>query len=345
LFIAACGSPPASSISESLGTCTKHDVVERSPATNPNHGSYRLSLVFWGSYWDDAKNRAPYEDNWSHLANDKAFWLRMKEYKVGDLHAELGDAWMGSHLIHPRFIDGTAKTLAEDTIRNELRSEIEAGAVAPIDSRFNLPPPETIYVVMLPPSVLDAHNGPAGAPNRHTAHHYYINDNGNILPYAVLEYGSNVHGVNLTISHEIAEAATDLDLTSGFFDDNDDEISDICGGTDAPIDGFLADSIWSQRYCQCIGDCVPTTCAQQGKTCGTAGDGCRHVLPCGPPCCVPTQACDDTTCGQTIDDGCGKTLVCPPCNCVPQCPDCGWQDNGCGRIVYCGSCIPNPLDP
>jgi hypothetical protein len=344
LLLAACGSPVAGTTTASL-SCA-HNVQERAPGLNPNYGSYRVSLVFWGSYWDDASTRTPYEDNWSHLANSPAFWLRMNEYYVGDVYAQLGTAWMGSHVMHPSFLDGTAKTLAEDTIRNELQSEIEAGAVAQIDSRYNLPPPETIYVVMLPPSVLDAHNGKLGPMNRRTAHHTYLKDKGYDLPYAVLEYGSDTRGVNLTLSHEIAETATDLDLQSGWLDDNGDEISDICGGTDAWIDGYLADSIWSQKYCKCIGGCVATTCAQQGKTCGATGDGCGHALHCGPPCCVPTQACDDTTCGQTIDNGCGVALTCPACDCVPQCPDCGWQDNGCGRLVYCGKCNPlTPLDP
>jgi len=29
------------------------------------------------------------------------------------------------------------------------------------------------------------------------------------------------------------------------------------------------------------GSCTPTTCAQQGKTCGLISDGCSRVLDCG----------------------------------------------------------------
>jgi hypothetical protein len=61
--------------------------------------------------------------------------------------------------------------------------------------------------------------------------------------------------------------------------------------------------------------CVPVTCAQQGITCGPAGDGCGGTLDCGP---------------------------CPPNQCVPKtCPSndqCAIIPDGCGNVLYCGAC-------
>jgi hypothetical protein len=65
--------------------------------------------------------------------------------------------------------------------------------------------------------------------------------------------------------------------------------------------------------------CTPITCADQGLTCGQAGDGCGGTLTCGPACppttCVPA-VCPADFCG-TYPDGCGNTLTCePPGGCM-----------------------------
>jgi hypothetical protein len=62
--------------------------------------------------------------------------------------------------------------------------------------------------------------------------------------------------------------------------------------------------------------CIPLTCAQQGITCGPAGDGCGGLLDCGP---------------------------CPPNDCIPRtCPTndntCQILPDNCGKVIYCGAC-------
>ncbi|MCS6898437.1 MAG: hypothetical protein RMJ98_01385, partial [Myxococcales bacterium] len=108
--------------------------------------------------------------------------------------------------------------------------------------------------------------------------------------------------------------------------------------------------------------CSPLTCAQQGITCGQAGDGCGGTLTCGPPCPVPT--CTPKTCAQQgfncglVGDGCGGTLNCGTCpsgqicggggtpnvcwgNCTKAtCPTgsgtyCGSMPDGCGGNLTC----------
>lgn len=67
--------------------------------------------------------------------------------------------------------------------------------------------------------------------------------------------------------------------------------------------------------------CTPTTCAAQGKNCGSIPSGCGAMLDCG--VCTPPQTCG----GGTIANVCGCTS-----NCAGK--TCG--DNGCGGS--CGSC-------
>lgn len=110
--------------------------------------------------------------------------------------------------------------------------------------------------------------------------------------------------------------------------------------------------------------CAPTTCAAQGKDCGTIPDGCGGTLTCGTcagpqTCggggtpnvcgCTPTTcAAQGATCGS-IDDGCGVKLDCGSCAadqvcsqagcCTPDCTGktCG-ADDGCGGTCQTGSC-------
>ncbi len=52
-------------------------------------------------------------------------------------------------------------------------------------------------------------------------------------------------------------------------------------------------------HAQCSGACVPTTCAAQGKNCGSISDGCNHVLDCGT--CHPPLFC-----GAVMPNVCGR---------------------------------------
>ena len=78
----------------------------------------------------------------------------------------------------------------------------------------------------------------------------------------------------------------------------------------------------------CDGPCIPTTCAAEGKNCGSIPDGCGGTLDCG-SCTAPR------TCG-----GGGTPNVCGcPLNCAGRI--CGTVTNSCGQQVSCGTCPSN----
>src|SRR5206468_7895906 len=75
--------------------------------------------------------------------------------------------------------------------------------------------------------------------------------------------------------------------------------------------------------------CVPTTCAAQGKNCGTIPDGCGGTLTCG--VCTAPQTCG----GAGVANVCG---VCTPTTCAAQGKNCGTIPDGCGGTLTCGVC-------
>ncbi len=75
------------------------------------------------------------------------------------------------------------------------------------------------------------------------------------------------------------------------------------------------------------GSCTPTTCAAQGKNCGTIADGCGGTLSCGT--CADGQTCSDNVC---------TTSTCTPTTCAAQGKDCGTIADGCGGTLSCGTC-------
>jgi peptidoglycan/xylan/chitin deacetylase (PgdA/CDA1 family) len=76
------------------------------------------------------------------------------------------------------------------------------------------------------------------------------------------------------------------------------------------------------------GSCSATTCAAQGKNCGSISDGCTGTLNCGS--CTSPQTCG----GSGTANVCG----CTPTTCAAQGKNCGSISNGCGGSLNCGSC-------
>lgn len=70
--------------------------------------------------------------------------------------------------------------------------------------------------------------------------------------------------------------------------------------------------------------CTPTTCAVQGRVCGTFADGCGGYLSCGS--CASGQTC--TTTGS----------CCQATTCAAQGATCGVISNNCGGTLTCGAC-------
>jgi hypothetical protein len=86
------------------------------------------------------------------------------------------------------------------------------------------------------------------------------------------------------------------------------------------------------------GTCSPETCAQQGITCGPAGDGCGNAISGGCGVCTPPETCG----GGGVSGQCSTTQGCVPRTCAQVNVSCGPAGDGCGNLIPggCGTCTP-----
>jgi GH18 family chitinase len=106
------------------------------------------------------------------------------------------------------------------------------------------------------------------------------------------------------------------------------------------------------NWIQFSSSCTPTTCAAQGKDCGSISDGCGGTLSCGScsspeTCgggsvanvcgCTPTATCGGMNCGS-IPDGCGGSISCGTCTSPATC-------GGSGTANVCGTDTTAPSAP
>ena len=100
-----------------------------------------------------------------------------------------------------------------------------------------------------------------------------------------------------------------------------------------PQEKLLEFMLFDLTSCVSSPMCTPKTCAQQGVTCGPAGDGCGGLLQCGN--CAAPQTCG----GGGVPGVCGG-MPCVPRTCAQQGISCGPAGDGCGGSLPCGNCTP-----
>jgi hypothetical protein len=201
--------------------------------------SAAITGVFWGQYWTQttgspsgATERTQYHQVWNEVGNGKALYSRMAEYGIN------AGTW-GSSVNANTTLTGP-QGLSEATIQSTLRAEITAGTLPAATNN-------SLYVIFLPPNVtsdVDTNGGFAG-------HHNFTMSGSQFIAYAVVEYQANHDQVNPVVSHEISEAATDPDTTTGYFDGLN-EIGDICRLQFNNLAAHQVEKVWSQTACRCV---------------------------------------------------------------------------------------------
>jgi hypothetical protein len=121
----------------------------------------------------------------------------------------------------------------------------------------------------------------------------------------------------------------------------------------APDNASWGAAAW-QLVQRCDTSCTPTTCAAQGKTCGSIADGCGGALSCGT--CPSGQTCSASNTCQSTSTSCTGTVSAfsaARCNstvvyggalyqCVSQAASVNGEPSGCGTPgVYCSSVPPD----
>lgn len=219
----------------STGTCP-HNVTRHDP------NGWLLSVPsvhmdFWGSWNQFDINTAT--ANWSVLLNRSDILDRLAEY---DIHTGTFDINYSVNTGSTTYADGGAPSdggaptvLDDNTFGPTLNGEILTGSLP-------YPTDNTLYVIMLPSNTTTQ----LMVQHHWIGYHTHYSFVGQRYAYAMVSGNDNV-----TVSHEIYEAATNPDGSSGWYG-NGSEIGDFCEGDKRNIDGVIVQKVWSQDICQCL---------------------------------------------------------------------------------------------
>ena len=133
--------------------------------------------------------------------------------------------------------------MSEQAIRDALSFRFNVSQIGPDGS--------TIYVVMLPNGITSQYDTSSGFIGHHQTYSY----NGRNVWYAVAEYSTDTRRTLSVITHEVYEAATDPDGSTGYWDPphgGETEVGDLCNLQTMIMDGYPVQQVWSQNACGCI---------------------------------------------------------------------------------------------
>jgi hypothetical protein len=198
--------------------------------------SPKVVLMWWSTYfWDTHKTeRDFYKKALNAFCSDAAFWSRLSEYGI------TGGSYGGT--IDLTRFGGSSANVSEQAIRDALTFRF--------DNLSTPPDPSTIYVVMLPNGITSAYD----TSNGYIGHHQTYQYKGKNIWYSVVEYNHNTSQTLTVITHEVYEAATDPDVSTGYFDHaqgGETEVGDLCNGQTMTMDGYTVQQVWSQKACGC----------------------------------------------------------------------------------------------
>ena len=222
--------------------------------------------LYWGSAWGTVTAAAPGAQPVAVTRQTlDAFFGDLVAGAYIDLFAEYTvpgytitrGSYLGSVVIGP---DPGAQ-VADADIQAQIQQRLAAGTIPARDSN-------TLYLVMLPSGTVVQEGGSLSCQTFCGYHDAILDASGNPLAYyGVLPYpdcvgcASAADGTSLSqfdalttvSSHEVAEAITDPVPGSGWYDDANGEIGDICAWQTAPLDGYVVQQEWSNAANSCVG--------------------------------------------------------------------------------------------
>jgi hypothetical protein len=220
--------------------------VARQSTGGPLISSPHVVFVWWGApFWENGQGKGEHDfilQAWRDPLFNFLFFSRLNEY--GMLPPPVGASTSDLALFGPSAFCGTPLS--------SMVNEGDVSSLLSFNFTFNsqLPQPtsDTLYIVMLPPGCSDTYDTSQGFGG----HHQHVTYQGNNVWYAVIEYTSDQTYVMDLITHEVMEAATNPDGSSGYWDTAQrKEIGDLCPNTNIYLNGYPSSKYWSQEECSC----------------------------------------------------------------------------------------------
>ena len=231
--------------------------LPHAPAAPP-HLTYRggplianakMFTIFWGSAWHGAQaGLATQINNFYDFILTSALIDQLAEYNTPQFKIGHGKRVGTLTLTTP----APAKTTSDTAIRHMLQTQIAHGG-----GSFPAPDANTLYFVYLPPGVSVTQGGSKSCQ----AFCGYHDTMSSQVFYGVLPYpncngctgGMSVEdALTTTSSHEMCEAITDAVPGTGWYDDNNGEIGDICAWKTKKVGQWTVQLEWSNQHNNCV---------------------------------------------------------------------------------------------
>ena len=210
--------------------------------------SVQVFLIFWGKAWQDSTNlplMTHMNDFFDFILTSKLM-DQLSEYSVPGRSISHG-ARSGSAVLTN---SEPAKTVTDAAIQKLLQTEIASGSL-PANT------PDSLYFVFLPRGTQVSQGG---AKSCDTFCGYHDTTSGNIF-YAVKPYPGCTgcegglaipDALTSTSSHELCEAITDPIPGTGWYDDANGEIGDICAWKTKTLGSYVVQLEWSNEAEACV---------------------------------------------------------------------------------------------
>jgi hypothetical protein len=208
----------------------------------------RVSVVFWGASWSTSASagtlRAQIDQFFSYILTSPLI-DQLSEYNVP-----------GQSIGHGVYLGSTVRTdgapvgsVTDAAVRAQIQKWISAGAVP---ART----PTSLYFVYLEPGIVSVMGGSKSCQN-YCGYHDAV---GNVY-YALMPYPSCAgclgglaafDALTATSSHELCESITDPVPGTGWYDDVNGEIGDICAWNFKKLGAYTVQQEWSNAQNRCV---------------------------------------------------------------------------------------------
>lgn len=204
--------------------------------------------IFWGNLWGQTPTSTTMMEKLNQFFTAilvSPLIDQLAEYNVPDQTIGHG-SFIGTKVISA---NAPAGSVTDSAIQAQLTNWIKAGTVPN-------PTENTLYFIYLDPKVVSIMGGSKSCQSYCGYHSNVGNVYYSVMPYPTCS--GCLGGMNAfdaltgTSSHELCEAITDPVPGSGWYDDTNGEIGDICAWNFKTVAGYTVQLEWSNQQNKCV---------------------------------------------------------------------------------------------
>jgi hypothetical protein len=242
----------------------------------------QVTTIFWGAAWQQAAQSGliPQLNSFFDFVLTSSLIDLIAEYSVPGQSIGHGSR-IGTVNVTNSEPGGGGGQVSDAQIQTALQGWINGGTVAAANAN-------TLYFIYLPPNVTVTDPQGGASCTQLCGYHWYIAGTNPQIYYAVMPFPScngclgplaQFDALTSTSSHELCEAITDAQPWSGWNDNNNGEIGDICAWQTGTLGGYTVQLEWSNAHNACSIDPGPRWLwANQGTPLGVNIAGAVGVL-------------------------------------------------------------------